>query len=60
MTMKNLKALDMDYQIKKEELAKEILFQNEFSKELPDENKEEIRSNHNINIKEGEMDKEWE
>jgi len=60
MTIKNLKALDMDYQIKKEELAKEILFQNEFSKELPDDNKEEIRANHNINIKEGEMDKEWE
>ena len=60
MTMRNLKALDMDYQIKKEELAKEILFQNESSKELPAENKEEIRTNHNINIKEGEMDKEWE
>ena len=60
MTIKNLGTLDMDYQIKKEELAKEILFQNEFSKELPDDNKEEIRANHHLNIKEGEMDKEWE
>ena len=55
---KDLSSWPMDYQTKKEELVKEILFQNKFMKDS-----ERSVTDENVNIyikKEGEMEREWE